>query len=75
MKDLKARTWEIMEKDIKSTVASLFSEYKYLLKDLDKFDTITFENVIMKNIELENLKEILKFLTKILYEKNTVKKL
>ncbi|WP_336013344.1 AAA family ATPase, partial [Fusobacterium polymorphum] len=54
---------------IKSTVASLFSEYKYLLKDLDKFDTITFENVIMKNIELENLKEILKFLTKILYEK------
>ena len=75
LKDLKARTWEIMEKDIKSTVASLFSEYKYLLKDLDKFDTITFENVIMKNIELENLKEILKFLTKILYEKNTVKKL
>ncbi|WVU41960.1 AAA family ATPase [Fusobacterium polymorphum] len=69
LKDLKARTWEIMEKDIKSTVARLFSEYKYLLKDLDKFDTITFENVIMKNIELENLKEILKFLTKILYEK------
>ena len=69
LKDLKARTWEIMEKDIKSTVASLFSEYKYLLKDLDKFDTITFENVIMKNIELENLKEILKFLAKILYEK------
>ena len=69
LKDLKARTWGIMEKDIKSTVASLFSEYKYLLKDLDKFDTITFENVIMKNIELENLKEILKFLTKILYEK------
>ncbi|MFC2424908.1 MAG: AAA family ATPase, partial [Fusobacterium polymorphum] len=69
LKDLKARTWEEMQKDIKSTVARLFSEYKYLLKDLDKFDTITFENVIMKNIELENLKEILKFLTKILYEK------
>ena len=69
LKDLKATTWEEMQKDIKSTVASLFSEYKYLLKDLDKFDTITFENVIMKNIELENLKEILKFLTKILYEK------
>ena len=73
LKDLKARTWEIMEKDIKSTVARLFSEYKYLLKDLDKFDTITFENVIMKNIELENLKEILKFLTKILYEKYSKK--
>ena len=73
LKDLKATTWEEMEKDIKSTVARLFSEYKYLLKDLDKFDTITFENVIMKNIELENLKEILKFLTKILYEKYSKK--
>ena len=69
LKDLKATTWEEMQKDIKLTVARLFSEYKYLLKDLDKFDMITFENVIMKNIELENLKEILKFLTKILYEK------
>ena len=73
LKDLKATTWEEMQKDIKSTVARLFSEYKYLLKDLDKFDTITFENVIMKNIELENLKEILKFLTKILYEKYSKK--
>ena len=50
LKDLKATTWEEMQKDIKSTVARLFSEYKYLLKDLDKFDTITFKNVIMKNI-------------------------
>ena len=73
LKDLKATTWEEMQKDIKSTVARLFSEYKYLLKDLDKFDTITFENVIMKNIELEDLKEILKFLTKILYEKYSKK--
>ena len=73
LKDLKATTWEEMQKDIKLTVARLFSEYKYLLKDLDKFDTITFENVIMKNIELENLKEILKFLTKILYEKYSKK--
>ena len=73
LKDLKASTWEEMQKDIKLTVARLFSEYKYLLKDLDKFDTITFENVIMKNIELESLKEILKFLTKILYEKYSKK--
>ena len=69
LKDLKATTWEEMQKDIKSTVARLFSEYKYLLKDLDKFDTIIFENIIMKNVELEDLKEILKFLTKILYKK------
>ncbi|WP_029758095.1 AAA family ATPase, partial [Fusobacterium nucleatum] len=69
LKDLKATTWEEMEKDIKSTVASLFSEYKYLLNDLDKFDTVTFENIIMKNTNVEDLKEALKFLTKILYEK------
>ena len=73
LKDLKATTWKEMQKDIKSTVARLFSEYKYLLKDLDKFDTIIFENIIMKNVELEDLKEILKFLTKILYEKYSKK--
>ena len=69
LKDLKASTWEEMEKDIKSIIARLFSEYKYLLNDLDKFDTVTFENIIMKNIDLEDLKETLNFLTKILYEK------
>ena len=69
LKDLKASTWEIMEKDIKSTIARLFSEYKYLLNDLDKFDTLTFENILLKNTELEDLKEALKFLTRILYEK------
>ena len=69
LKDLKASTWEIMEKAIKSTIARLFSEYKYLLNDLDKFDTLTFENILLKNTELENLKEALKFLTRILYEK------
>jgi len=69
LKDLKASTWEEMKKDIKSTIARLFSEYKYLLNDLDKFDTVTFENIIMKNTNVEDLKEALKFLTKILYEK------
>ena len=69
LKDLKATTWEIMEKDIKSTVSRLFLDYRYLLNDLDKFDTITFENIIMKNTNIEDLKEALKFLTKILYEK------
>ena len=69
LKDLKARTWEEMEKDIKSTVSRLFLDHRYLLNDLDKFDTITFENIIMKNTNIEDLKEALKFLTENLYKK------
>ena len=69
LKDLKALTWKQMEKAIKSAISRLFSEYKYLLNDLDKFDTLTFENILLKNTELEDLKEALKFLTRILYEK------
>ncbi|EGQ79957.1 hypothetical protein HMPREF9094_1014 [Fusobacterium animalis ATCC 51191] len=67
LKDLKASTWEEMEKDIKSTIARLFSEYKYLLNDLDKFDTVTFENIIMKNTNVEDLKEAFK-----IFNKNTI---
>ena len=69
LKDLKATTWEEMKKGIKSTISRLFLDHRYLLNDLDKFDTITFENIIMKNTNIEDLKEALKFLTKILYEK------
>ena len=69
LKDLKATTWEIMEKDIKLTVSRLFLDHRYLLNDLDKFDTITFENIIMKNTNIEDLKEALKFLTENLYKK------
>ena len=69
LKDLKALTWEEMEKAIKSAISRLFSEYKYLLNVLDKFDTPAFENILLKNTELEDLKEALKFLTRILYEK------
>ena len=69
LKDLKALTWEQMEKAIKSAISRLFLDHRYILNDLDKFDTIIFENIIMKNIDLEDLKEALKFLTRILYEK------
>ena len=73
LKDLKATTWEIMEKDIKLTVSRLFLDHRYLLNDLDKFDTITFENIIMKNTNIEDLKEALKFLTESLYKKYSQK--
>ena len=52
LKDLKATTWEEMKNNIKSIIASFFSEYKYLLNDLDKYDTIRFENIIMKKLKI-----------------------
>ena len=42
LKDLKATTWEEMEMGIKSTISRLFLDHRYLLNDLDKFDTIIF---------------------------------
>ena len=73
LKDLKATTWEEMEMGIKSTISRLFLDHRYLLNNLDKFDTITFENIIMKNTNIEDLKEALKFLTESLYKKYSQK--
>ena len=69
LKDLKARTWEIMEKDIKSTVASLFLEYEDLYYELGEFDKPLFKKIATKEEGIENLKEALKVLVKILYKK------
>ena len=69
LKDLKATTWEEMEKDIKSTIASLFLEYEDLYYELGEFDKPLFKKIAIKEVDIENLKEVLKFLTKILYEK------
>ena len=69
LKDLKAATWEIMEKDIKSTVASLFLEYEDLYYELGEFDKPLFTKIATKEMDIENLKEALKVLVKILYKK------
>ena len=69
LKDLKARTWETMEKDIKSTVASLFLEYEDLYYELGEFDKPLFKKIATKEEGIENLKEALKVLVKILYKK------
>ena len=69
LKDLKAATWEIMEKDIKSTVASLFLEYEALYYELGEFDKPLFKKIATKEEGIENLKEALKVLVKILYKK------
>ena len=69
LKDLKARTWEEMERGIKNLLQEVFSEHKYLIKELDEFDLSILKKIINKEVELEGLKSSLKFLTKILYEK------
>jgi len=69
LKDLKATTCEEMEKDIKSTVASLFLEYENLYYELGEFDKPLFKRIATKEVDIENLKEALKVLVKILYKK------
>ena len=69
LKDLKATTWEEMKKDIKSTVASLFLEYEDLYYELGEFDKPLFKKIATKEEDIENLKEALKVLVKILYKK------
>ena len=69
LKDLKATTWEEMQKDIKSTVASLFLEYEDLYYELGEFDKPLFKKNATKEVDIENLKEALKVLVRILYKK------
>ena len=69
LKDLKATTWEEMQKDIKSTIASLFLEYEDLYYELGEFDKPLFKKIALKEVDIENLKETLKVLGKILYKK------
>ena len=69
LKDLKARTWEEMQAKIVVTISDFFSEYYYLLKELNENDTDKFKKVLREEANLSNLGMTLKFLTKILYEK------
>ncbi|MFA1755949.1 AAA family ATPase [Fusobacterium animalis] len=69
LKDLKATTWKEMEKDIKSTIASLFLEYEDLYYELGEFDKPLFKKIAIKEVDIENLKDALKVLVKILYKK------
>ena len=69
LKDLKADNWESMANYLKVLISNLCLENKYLLKNLDSFDKDLFESYINKNVKTESLKDTLKFLTRILYEK------
>ena len=54
LKDLKARTWEEMERGIKNLLQEVFSEHKYLIKELDEFDLSILKKIINKEVELES---------------------
>ena len=69
LKDLKADNWESMVNYLKVLISNLCLENRYLLENLDSFDKVLFENYINKNAKIESLKDTLKFLTRILYEK------
>ena len=43
LKDLKATNWEIMQEKIVVTLSDFFSEYYYLLKELNENDTDKFK--------------------------------
>ena len=69
LKDLKARTWEEMERKIIITLSDFLSEYEYLLNELTGINFENLKNIIYKKAGIDDLTTTLKFLTKILYEK------
>ena len=58
-----------MQEKIVVTLSDFFSEYQYLLKELNENDYSKFKKVLSEEANLSNLGTTLKFLTKILYEK------
>ena len=69
LKDLKATTWEEMERKIMITLSDFLSEYEYLLNELSGINFENLKNIIYKEAGIDDLTTTLKFLTKILYEK------
>ena len=69
LKDLKATTWEEMERKIIITLSDFLSEYEYLLNELTGINFENLKNIVYKKASIDDLTTALKFLTKILYKK------
>jgi len=69
LKSIKAKTWEEAIQEIRLLVLELFSEYKYLLEDLDEYDLPRFKKYLLGNVDFSELKNALLFLTRILFQK------
>ena len=70
MKGIKDITWEEAKSSLKILISKLYSEFKYLLDDLDEFDLPRFKKYLLTDIDFANLKNALEFLTRVLYEKH-----
>ena len=70
MKGIKDITWEEAKSSLKILISKLYSEFKYLLDDLDEFDLPRFKKYLLADIDFANLKNALEFLTRLLYEKH-----
>ena len=70
MKGIKDITWEEAKSSLKILISNLYSEFKYLLDDLDEFDLPRFKKYLLADIDFANLKNALEFLTRVLYEKH-----
>ena len=69
LKSIKAKTWEEAIQEIRLLVLELFSEYKYLLEDLDEYDLPRFKKYLLGNADFSELKNALLFLTRMLFQK------
>ena len=66
LKGISGNSWEDAANELKVKISELFAEYKFLLKELDEFDRIIFTEILLGKAEEAQLKNSLKFLTKIL---------
>ena len=66
LKGISGNSWEDAVNELKVKISELFAEYKFLLKELDEFDRIIFTEILLGKAEEAQLKNSLKFLTKIL---------
>ena len=62
LKDLKATTWEEMERKIIITLSDFLSEYEYLLNELSGINFENLKNIIYKEAGIDDLTTPLKFL-------------
>ena len=75
LKDLKLNSFEETIEEIKNLIAELYEEHIYILENLSSFNKNIFNHVLNRNANMVELRNSLKFLSKILkdfYGKNVV---